>query len=516
MSEIAGRVLMIPKGTYSPTTTYDPLDAVKYEQNSYVCKQTSRGNLPTNTTYWQPLTDVTADEIPTEGSTNLVQSGGVYSANQTLTNQVNYNTENGVKNLFHFQSLESSSYLNINWTFDGVENTIKMNSSSASISGSYFVQKELELDPSKQYVFKATFDSGINNGLWLTIVPSNEDATYRKAISPSTPMIEYTPKAGVTKYFVYVYTNASMTYSNYNIANIMVVEKDVYNFNPSYEPYAEPNSVLTQKTTGLIDNQNVNGAVNMLPLTGKTLSSYGVTWQVNADETVTVSGDNTTASNWSTFDWGTVPMKAGKTYKIILRRSAYNSAYVTLNKGSTPQKTLILGTDNEYIGTYTPTEDVNILVRWAVQYGTSAGNNVVLQSMITCSAWDGNEVVPYAKTNKELTDDVAVKSSEITVNTTNVDSESITRNYVNKSAGVKVLVLQAKSKIDLLAGTTYELGTVPSDYLPTISTGFVKEDVVNSEGSTALIEVSSGKLKLTPRVNNITTAKSFVVSVTYI
>jgi hypothetical protein len=92
MSESAGRVLMIPKGTYSPTTTYDPLDAVKYEHNSYVCKQTSRGNLPTNTTYWQPLTDVTADENPTEDSTNLVQSGGVYSAlrtiNQTLTNNV--------------------------------------------------------------------------------------------------------------------------------------------------------------------------------------------------------------------------------------------------------------------------------------------------------------------------------------------------------------------------------------------------------------------------------------------
>lgn len=102
MSEIAGRVLMIPKGTYSPTTTYDPLDAVNYEHNSYVCKQTSRGNLPTNTTYWQPLTDVTADEIPTEGSTNLVQSGGVYSANQTLKNKVTDISEvmgkNGAKN----------------------------------------------------------------------------------------------------------------------------------------------------------------------------------------------------------------------------------------------------------------------------------------------------------------------------------------------------------------------------------------------------------------------------------
>ena len=53
MSTSAGRVLIIPKGEYNASTTYSMLDLVTYQGSSYVCKQTSTGNLPTNTTYWQ-------------------------------------------------------------------------------------------------------------------------------------------------------------------------------------------------------------------------------------------------------------------------------------------------------------------------------------------------------------------------------------------------------------------------------------------------------------------------------
>jgi chitodextrinase len=40
------------KGTYSSTTTYQTNDAVSYNGNAYICLQTSTGNVPTNTTYW--------------------------------------------------------------------------------------------------------------------------------------------------------------------------------------------------------------------------------------------------------------------------------------------------------------------------------------------------------------------------------------------------------------------------------------------------------------------------------
>ena len=53
MSASAGRVLLIPKGDYNPSTTYTMLDEVFYQGSSYVCKKTSLGNAPTNTEYWQ-------------------------------------------------------------------------------------------------------------------------------------------------------------------------------------------------------------------------------------------------------------------------------------------------------------------------------------------------------------------------------------------------------------------------------------------------------------------------------
>lgn len=49
----AGRVLPLPKGAYSSSTTYHLLDFVSYQGSTYICKQTSTGNAPTNTTYWQ-------------------------------------------------------------------------------------------------------------------------------------------------------------------------------------------------------------------------------------------------------------------------------------------------------------------------------------------------------------------------------------------------------------------------------------------------------------------------------
>lgn len=53
MSSSAGRVLQIFKGDYSGSVQYDPMDCVLYQGSTYVCKATTQGNAPTDTTYWQ-------------------------------------------------------------------------------------------------------------------------------------------------------------------------------------------------------------------------------------------------------------------------------------------------------------------------------------------------------------------------------------------------------------------------------------------------------------------------------
>ena len=53
--ESAGRILLMPKGDYSASATYEMLDMVNHSGASWVCKKPCTGQTPSdsNTTYWQ-------------------------------------------------------------------------------------------------------------------------------------------------------------------------------------------------------------------------------------------------------------------------------------------------------------------------------------------------------------------------------------------------------------------------------------------------------------------------------
>lgn len=52
---VLGKVMMIAKGDYSDAEQYEKLDFVMYNGCSYVAKQSTIGNIPTNENYWQLL-----------------------------------------------------------------------------------------------------------------------------------------------------------------------------------------------------------------------------------------------------------------------------------------------------------------------------------------------------------------------------------------------------------------------------------------------------------------------------
>ena len=52
---VLGKVMMIAKGNYSDNQQYEKLDFVMYNGSSYVAKQSTIGNVPTNEDYWQLL-----------------------------------------------------------------------------------------------------------------------------------------------------------------------------------------------------------------------------------------------------------------------------------------------------------------------------------------------------------------------------------------------------------------------------------------------------------------------------
>ena len=53
----AGRVRFVSRGTYNNSTQYYLFDLVNYNGSSYIAKENSLGNLPTNTQYWQLIAE---------------------------------------------------------------------------------------------------------------------------------------------------------------------------------------------------------------------------------------------------------------------------------------------------------------------------------------------------------------------------------------------------------------------------------------------------------------------------
>ena len=53
----AGRVRFISRGTYNNSTQYYLFDLIDYNGSSYIAKENSLGNLPTNTQYWQLIAE---------------------------------------------------------------------------------------------------------------------------------------------------------------------------------------------------------------------------------------------------------------------------------------------------------------------------------------------------------------------------------------------------------------------------------------------------------------------------
>ena len=93
---VAGRVLPLYKGPYDPTETYSILDQVYYNGSTYACKQSSTGNLPTDTTYWQIVAQGTATTSAGAFFGACDSLGNVSNKTVTISNADNFVLRKGV------------------------------------------------------------------------------------------------------------------------------------------------------------------------------------------------------------------------------------------------------------------------------------------------------------------------------------------------------------------------------------------------------------------------------------
>lgn len=160
---------------------------------------------------------------------------------------------------------------------------------------------------------------------------------------------------------------------------------------------------LTNQVTGLLDNLEVNGAVNMLPNLRETVLDSGITYTVNADGSVTCNGTATANTHLE-------PVKTSDNY--YLPKGTYkltgcpsggtdNTYYIrlyNLNSGAVQ-----IGREYGDGLVFTLTGSTRIGVQVQVMSGYTA-NNLTFKPMITVPSYNG-DYVPYAMSNRELTEE---------------------------------------------------------------------------------------------------------------
>lgn len=181
-----------------------------------------------------------------------------------------------------------------------------------------------------------------------------------------------------------------------------------------YQPYGESNPVLTQETTGLIDNTKANGGVNSLENFASTAVVSPVTFTVNADKTVTATATTATSSvcncniTWTSKNY---KLKAG-TYKLTgcpdggKVPTGTNDTFAIECYNQTAGSRIGWEIGNGLVFTLTAESVINVSI--SIRSGYNLNGSKVFKPMISLASMNlsYNDYVPYAKSNRELTEDV--------------------------------------------------------------------------------------------------------------
>ncbi len=221
-----------------------------------------------------------------------------------------------------------------------------------------------------------------------------------KVIDTRSVKFTYEPTASYDTSLVWYEFNVGTTFNNWRIRPMIrpaSIQDD------TYVPYAKTNQQLTEDTTALLDNTEVNGAVNMFDnILASPQVVNGITYTVNDNGSVTCNG--TATANGGVM-LGGIAVKSGKAYKISGCPSGgdADNSYALIVRATNSTSAAVIGSDigNGFI--YAPTSDTTVYLQIRFANGQTA-SDLTFKPMITVPSYNG-DYVPYAKTNRQLTED---------------------------------------------------------------------------------------------------------------
>lgn len=220
------------------------------------------------------------------------------------------------------------------------------------------------------------------------------------------------------------------------------------------------------------DDYAQTGAVNLLPNTASTQTINGLTFTVNSDGSVTVTG---TASATTTLAVGTI----GTIEEAMTLSGCPSGGTISTYEMQ------IVGADTVVYrdygsGTTLPAQAYANPLYIVIRSGYAISGSLTFKPMICSQNYDG-DYVPYAKTNKELTDDVASNTSQISDLTTTSDITSsvtfpnATLIYGGVFRNGNICTIKCNIQITTEIGNGKPLiSNVPTPLMKGLSSGFSK------------------------------------------
>ena len=207
---------------------------------------------------------------------------------------------------------------------------------------------------------------------------------------------------------------------------------------------------------------NVNGCCNILPYTIQSTATATVIFTVNNNGSVTVNGTPTSSYPYITYHTS-FTLKVG-TYVLDSGVAAQSSVYISLTDSGGNSIANTYGGKTEF----TLASDT-VVVAYIYLHDMESVTNFTIYPMLYDARLKPTGYVPYAMTNRELTERVEKSTYEL-VGDYNFDSGSglsgkwhFYRNELTRTCRVII----AGAKIDTDPGVApIHFGTIPSDYKP--------------------------------------------------
>ena len=162
----AGRVRFVSRGTYNNSTQYYLFDLVDYNGSSYIAKENTLGNLPTNTQYWQLIAEKgdTYDDTEIKNDISSINTNIKANYYNKADTDTKLDTKANTSDVYNKTEIDTKINAKQDKLIAGTGIEIKDNKINNTQNSNVQVL-QLNLVPNEEYIYSTDFTSwGIRMG----------------------------------------------------------------------------------------------------------------------------------------------------------------------------------------------------------------------------------------------------------------------------------------------------------------------------------------------------------------